>query len=97
MKIYKLPLPLVLIIYLLCACKSSPSEDKVAVSEEKSGPEENWQPLFNHENLEGWEALPGGNWEVQQGTIIGTSPAEEPLHGILLSDKTYSDFKLKII
>jgi hypothetical protein len=59
--------------------------------------EENWQSLFNHKNLDGWNALPGGKWEVKDGMIVGTSPASEPLHGILLSDKKYGDFKLKVI
>ena len=59
--------------------------------------EENWQSLFNHKNLDGWNALPGGKWEVRDGMIVGTSPASESLHGILLSDKAYGDFKLKVI
>ncbi|MEX2594930.1 MAG: DUF1080 domain-containing protein [Anditalea sp.] len=96
MKNYKFPLQLILLIYLLCSCKQSPSTNSTS-SEENAGQEENWQPLFNHENLEGWHSLPGGNWEVQQGTIVGTSPAEEPLHGILLSNETYADFKLKVV
>lgn len=96
MKTNTLSLQLVLLIYLLCACKPSPNTD-TSSSEENPIQEEDWQPLFNHENLEGWQALPGGKWEVQNGMIIGTSPEEEPLHGILLSNETYSDFKLKVI
>jgi hypothetical protein len=84
-------------MYLLCSCNPSSSSENVSSSEEKSHQEENWQPLFNHENLEGWQALPGGKWEVKKGWIVGTSPAEETLHGILLSNDTYSDFKLKVI
>lgn len=57
----------------------------------------NWKPLFNHQNLEGWQVLPGGTWTVEDGIIIGKSPLDEPLHGILLSDRTYDDFKLKAV
>lgn len=96
MKFCNFSLQVVLLIYLLCSCKS-PSVNENASSEVSAGQEEDWQPLFNHENLEGWHALPGGKWEAQQGMIVGTSPADEPLHGILLSDKMYSDFKLKVV
>lgn len=96
MKSCKVILQLVLLIYFLCSCKP-PSDNGTPSSEVISGQEKNWQSLFNHKNLEGWDALPGGKWEVQQGIIIGTSPADEPLHGILLSDKVYDDFELKVI
>lgn len=89
-------LSLALLLFLFCSCNGSPSSNTIA-SEDIPQQEENWDPLFNHENLEGWEALPGGKWEVQDGAILGTSPAEEPLHGILLSNKEYGDFKLKVI
>ncbi|MGK6351495.1 3-keto-disaccharide hydrolase [Parapedobacter sp. DT-150] len=56
-----------------------------------------WKPLFNHQNLEGWHASPGGNWKVSDGYIVGTSPADEPLHGILLHDGVYDDFELKVV
>lgn len=94
MKSYHFTFHLLLLTCLLASCKS-PSANHTN-SEVNAGLEENWQSLFNHQNLEGWHALPGGKWEVQQGMIVGTSPADEPLHGILLSDKVYGDFKLKV-
>jgi hypothetical protein len=51
-----------------------------------------WKPLFNGENLDGWHTVPGGKWEVVDGTILGTSPAEEPRHGLLVTDKRYRNF-----
>jgi len=57
----------------------------------------NWQPLFNHQNLDGWHASPGGTWQVEDGCIVGKSSADEPLHGILLHDGIYDDFKLKVV
>jgi hypothetical protein len=89
-----------LVFYLVPAILfyfNNSASDSHTVPQAKFIQEEDWQPLFNHENLEGWNALPGGKWEVKEGTIVGTSPASEPLHGILLSDKEYSDFKLKVI
>ena len=55
-----------------------------------------WESLFNGENLEGWEALPGGEWKVVDGSIAGFSPRAERKHGILLSKKQYSDFEVKL-
>lgn len=52
--------------------------------------------LFDGSSLAGWTALPGGNWEVVDGAIVGTSPQEEKKHGILLSDKEYGDFVVRL-
>ena len=49
-------------------------------------------PLFNGKSLQGWTALPGGTWSVENGAIVGRSPKSEKRHGMLLSAKKYSDF-----
>ena len=51
--------------------------------------------LFNGQDLAGWHTLPGGTWEVRDGAIRGTSPASEPRHGMLVSNKTYRNFVLQ--
>jgi len=53
-------------------------------------------PLFDGKTLAGWQTAPGGNWEVKDGAILGTSPQSESRHGMLLSDKKYGDFVLKL-
>lgn len=55
-----------------------------------------WQPLFNGKNLNGWHILPGGDWKAGKGIITGTSSAAESRHGLLVSDKTFSDFEIEI-
>lgn len=57
--------------------------------------DDGFQPLFDGESLEGWHTRPGGKWEVQDGMIVGTSPASEKKHGLLVSDKQYSDFTVR--
>ncbi|MCA9269044.1 MAG: DUF1080 domain-containing protein [Planctomycetales bacterium] len=57
--------------------------------------DEEFHALFDGKTLAGWSPSPGGNWEVKDGAILGTSPASERRHGILLSDKQYSDFTLR--
>lgn len=55
-----------------------------------------WQPLFDGSSLKGWKATPGGQWEVRDGAIRGTSPASDPRHGLLLSDAVHGDFTLRL-
>jgi hypothetical protein len=55
-----------------------------------------WQSLFDGKTLSGWQTLPGGTWEVQNGTIVGRSPEQEKRHGILLTEKRYRDFKIRL-
>jgi hypothetical protein len=53
-------------------------------------------PLFDGKTLQGWHTAPGGSWEVKEGAIVGTSPQTERRHGMLLSDKKYGDFVLRL-
>jgi hypothetical protein len=52
--------------------------------------------LFDGKTLNGWHALPGGKWEVKDGAIVGTSTKEEKRHGLLMSDKVYGDFAVRL-
>ena len=54
-----------------------------------------WKPLFNGKDLTGWHTQPGGKWEVVDGVIVGTSPASEPRHGLLVTDDRFSNFVLR--
>ena len=60
-----------------------------------SAKDSEFKPLFDGKTLEGWTALPGGKWEVVDGAILGTSPKSERRHGILLSDRQFTDFVVK--
>ena len=52
-------------------------------------------PLFDG-NRSTAGTVPGGKWKVKDGVIVGTSPQTERLHGMLLSDKQYGDFVLRL-
>ncbi len=56
-----------------------------------------WKPLFNGKDLTGWKAIGGGQWSVEDGVLVGKSPASEPKHGLLISDQSYGDFTAKIV
>lgn len=51
--------------------------------------------LFDGKTLKGWQASPGGTWEVKDGVLLGTSQKADKRHGILFSEKEYSDFILR--
>ena len=55
-----------------------------------------WKPLFDGKSLKGWHALPGGKWEVKDGAIVGSSPKEEKLHGLLVSDEVFKDSTIRM-
>ena len=55
-----------------------------------------WKPLFDGKTLKGWHTLPGGRWEVSDGIIVGTSSSSESRHGLLISDKSFGDFTIRL-
>ena len=71
---------LALVCSALFLCQSSHAKNQSGV------------PLFDGKSLNGWTALPGGTWTVENGAIVGKSPKSEARHGMLLSNKQYSDF-----
>lgn len=56
---------------------------------------ENWQELFNGENLDGWEQKGGAaTYTVEDGEIVGTS-APKTENSFLCTKDTYGDFILE--
>jgi hypothetical protein len=55
-----------------------------------------WTPLFDGKTLKGWHTIPGGNWKVENGMIVGTSQQSDERHGLLVTDKTFGDFELRV-
>ena len=56
-----------------------------------------WVPLMDGEGLSGWEAGPGGTWEVtDEGVIRGRSGRSERRHGLLVSRESYRDFTVRL-
>ncbi len=55
----------------------------------------NWKPLFNGENLDGWEVLNGtAEYRVEDNTIIGVSELNTP-NTFLTTTENYGDFILE--
>ncbi|MDX1470239.1 MAG: DUF1080 domain-containing protein [Flavobacteriaceae bacterium] len=57
---------------------------------------QNWEPIFNGKNLEGWKVIGGpAQFEVDDEKIIGTAKSGK-LNTFLCTEKTYSDFILEL-
>jgi L-ribulose-5-phosphate 3-epimerase len=59
------------------------------------------KPIFNGKNLDGWTAIEGGEWKVENGTLVGcnginwtTNP--EKSGSWLHTNKQYADFRLEL-
>jgi hypothetical protein len=55
-----------------------------------------WISLFNGKTLEGWHAIPGGTWSVENGAIVGRSEKTDERHGLLVTDKSFRNFEVRI-
>lgn len=54
-----------------------------------------WTPLFNGKNLDGWEQKNGlAKYEVRDGCIVGSSVPDSP-NSFLCTKKTYTNFELE--
>jgi hypothetical protein len=55
-----------------------------------------WKPLLKGSALDGWKAAPGGSWMLKDGVLRGENAASDARHGILLSEKDYGDFTIRL-
>lgn len=56
---------------------------------------EDWIPLFNGKNLDGWEQTGQAEWFVKDGVLIGTQTTGKG--GDLVSLKEWQDFELRFV
>jgi hypothetical protein len=55
-----------------------------------------WVSLFDGKTLQGWHTIPGGEWKVQNGAIVGRSDKQDPRHGLLITDKAFENFEVQV-
>ena len=61
-----------------------------------AGAEDDWIPLFNGKDLEGWVQRGGeANYAVEDGAIVGTTVPKTP-NSFLCTEKEYGDFVLEV-
>jgi hypothetical protein len=67
-----------------------------ALAQETSSADDGWTPLFNGENLDGWEQHGGkATYKVEDGAIVGTSVPKTD-NSFLCTKETYGDFVLEL-
>jgi hypothetical protein len=59
------------------------------------GAQDNFVPLFNGKNLDGWDVDTASVWSVSNGVLIGKSPGLT-YNEFLRTKKSYSNFVLKV-
>ena len=52
-----------------------------------------WKSLFDGKTLQGWHTIPGGEWKVKDGAIVGLSDKADTRHGLLVTDRSFQDFE----
>ncbi|MHC4403591.1 MAG: 3-keto-disaccharide hydrolase [Planctomycetota bacterium] len=62
-----------------------------AAEQEKS----KWKPLMDGKTLQGWHPVGDGKWTVEDGVFVGRANNEK-LYGLLVSDKTFKDFAVRL-
>jgi hypothetical protein len=55
---------------------------------------EGWRPLFNGENLEGWEQTGTARWWVEDGVIAGGQEGNPKRSGLLATKEKFQNFEL---
>jgi hypothetical protein len=91
-----------LAVCLLVSCSGSDGETPAGGSGGPAGtglaadplPESEFQPLFNGENLDGWEG-DAELWSVRDGMIVGESPGIDH-NAFLVAKEEYGDFELRL-
>lgn len=69
----------------------------LSVAQTESIAQDKWQDLFDGATLNGWHALPGGSWQVEDGILVGKSEQKEEHHGVLVSNKEYKNFEIEVV
>ena len=54
-----------------------------------------WKPLMDGKSLAGWHPVGDGKWTVEDGAFVGRADNEK-LYGLLVSDKTFKDFTVRL-
>ena len=76
------------VLFLLCACLTAAGR-----AADQDNPD--WKPLCDGKTLSGWHAVGDGTWAVEDGAFVGRANKEK-LYGLLVSDKTFKDFTVRL-
>ena len=57
---------------------------------------EDWRPLWNGRDFEGWREIGKGVWTIEGGAIRGRQVATEPEYGHLVTTESFADFTVRL-
>src|SRR5215204_6312582 len=55
-----------------------------------------FKPLWDSQTLQGWHAIGKGQWNIEQGAIHGTHPRSEKEYGHLVTDRSFTNFIVRL-
>ena len=55
-----------------------------------------WKPLWDGKTLSGWHVIGKGDWKIEDGAIHATHTKDVKEFGHLVTDKSYSDFTVRL-
>jgi len=55
-----------------------------------------WEPLFDGTSLHGWTMSGGGHFTIKDGQLVGEQTKDDPRHGVLMLDRSLSDFTVRV-
>jgi len=57
---------------------------------------ENWQSLWDGKSFAGWRVEGKGDWKIEDGALRGTNFKTEKAYGHLVSERSFSDFTVRL-
>jgi hypothetical protein len=58
--------------------------------------QDDWKPLFNGKDLEGWTVLGSAAWKVEDGVLVTGQDGDPKKSGLLTTKAEYGDFELQL-
>lgn len=55
-----------------------------------------WRPLWDGKTFNGWHIIGKGTWQIEDGAIHGTHAKAEPDFSHLVSDRSYTNFTVRL-
>jgi len=55
-----------------------------------------WKPLWDGKTLQGWHKIGVGDWQIEDGAIVGRKKKSERQFGHLVTDAVFKDFTVRL-
>jgi uncharacterized protein YqeY len=55
-----------------------------------------WKPLWDGKTFNGWHPIGKGDWKIEEGAIHGTHPRGESEFSHLVTDRTFTNFTIRL-